>query len=269
MSYSGAWKRGAVQDTQAEPLGHPEYAAQHMRPGRDERIGSRPPYAAPRRAAQVPSGLTDSGRAYDAVLPDEAPPGRLDGSPPEDHDAGLTGPAGAGRSYRGSRATGNTQRSRDRDAGPSRLLRPLGTEDGRPVGAESHGGTALDQGVTRAMRGDNSLAPNNPEGDGAGGPQRSGMRVQRFYHRRIRQQRQWRPDLRAIRGLLAGQAVNSPPLATTNRYTSPFGTLASGRTRTQSAPSQRRTPRPWAEDVTDDGSTALSASGQGLTGWGL
>ena len=87
-TYTGAWKRGATQDTQAEPLGHPEYSAQHMGPGgADDAIGARAPYAAPRKWAQTPPGITDTGTSYDGVLPADAPPGRLDRSP-ETHRAG-------------------------------------------------------------------------------------------------------------------------------------------------------------------------------------
>lgn len=268
-SYSGAWKRGAVQDTQAEPLGHPEYGAQHMHPGVDEAAGSRAPYAAPRKWAQTPPGLTDTGQSYDGVLTDQVAPGTLDGDPLT-HDDGEPMPYGAGRSYAGNRAAANRARSVDRSAGGSRIRRPLESDDGTRSGSESHGGTTLDVGTVRALRGDNSLAENNPDGDGAGGPQRSGTRVQRWYTRRIQQRGQFRHDLRPARGRLAGQAVNSPGLAISNRNTSPYGTLDSSRVRTQSAPMLRRTPRPWTEDVTSDGGPdPTSAAGQGLRGWGL
>lgn len=269
-TYTGAWKRGQEQDTQAEPLGHPEYAAQHMQPDSSDTVnGSRAPYAAPRRWPQTPPGITDGGQSYDGVLPSQAPPGLLDGDP-QTHDAGEPMPYGAGRSYAGNRAAANAARSVDRNAAQSRLTRPLEADDGVRSGTESHGGTALDIGQVRALRGDNSLPLNNPDGDGAGGPMRQGTRVQRWYTRRIRQRGQWRHDYRPARGRLAGQAVNSPALATSNRNTSPFGTLDSARYRTQSAPSLRRTPRPWTEDVTSDGGPdPVSAAGQGLTGWGL
>lgn len=270
MTYTGNLKRTQGRTEDALPLGHPEYAEQHMAPGRDERIGARPPYAAPRTSLATPPGLTDSGTAYDAVLPAEAPPG-LTSDEPDGHDIGEPTPAGAGRSYEGSRDAGNRARSQDRNAGRSRLLRPLEHDDGHRQGERQELGRPGDAGRTRALRGRNSLPENNPDGDGAGGPVRQGYRVRRWYDRRIRQRGQLRHELRIVRDKLADSAMQSPPLAIANRYTSPFAQIQSGRKRTQQGPMIRRTPRPWDEEAVAAAAaeTDYSAAGQGLHGWGL
>lgn len=271
MAYSGLWKRTqTLQEPDAEPLGHPEYGRYHLRPGRDERIGARPPYAAPRSRVQTPPGITDDGRAYDSVLPADAPPGLVD-QEPITHDAEL-GPAGAGRSYRGNRDAGNAARSRDRNAGRARLLRRQELDEGTRETERLEVLPSQDAGRVRAFRGDNSLPDNNPDGDGAGGPVRNGLRVRRWYHRRIPQSgSHWSHELRTIRVRLAESAGQRPPLEVGNRYSSPYAQIVNAKRRTQQGPMVRRSPRPWDETAATDGSEEAdySASGQGLTGWGL
>lgn len=263
MSYTGLWKATATRTEPAEPLGHPEYAAQHMRPGRDDVIGSRPPYGVPPHALLTPPGLTDDGQAYDAVLPAQSPPGSIDQEPTEDHDTGDGG--GSQRSQDAAQATGNRLRSVDRNSGRSRLRRRLEMDGGERSTVRLQVQPSGDEGKVRALRGDNSLAENNPDG------YRIGYRVQRWYTRPIPMHYR-RHELRVVRTQLAATARQSPPMANGNRYVSPFATVVSARKRTQQGPVQRRTPRPWDELSVVDGSEVeadMSASGQGLRGWGL
>ena len=262
MSYTGLWKRTAARTEPAEPLGHPEYAQQHMRPGRDDRIGARPPYAVPPNVV-TPPGITDDGTAYDSVLEYQAPPGLIDQEPADDHDPG--GGGGSQTSYEAARATGNRLRSVDNMSGPSRLTRRLETDGGQRDTRRFQVDPSGDEGTVRALRGDNSLAVNNPDG------YRVGYRVQRWYERRIPMHYR-RYELRVVRNKLADTARQSPPLAQGNRYASPFATVVSGRKRTQQGPVQRRTPRPWDELAVADGTETdqdSSAAAQGLRGWGL
>jgi hypothetical protein len=254
VAVTGTWKAGAVRaDTSAEPLGHPEYSAYHARTDFTP-AGSRPPYAAPTSRAQTPPALTDDMTAYDTVMPDSAPGTPLDFTPTEDHDIGDPMPFGAGRSYRGNRVAANRARSRDKGAARWRLLRPLQLDEGerdtdRLEVLPSNPGSRV--GV---VRGDNSYPENNPEGDGAGGPVRNGFRVQRWYNRRIPMHYRTH-DVRAVRDHLAATGKDTPALALGNRYSSPFSSMASGRSRTAKSPVSRRVPRPWDDDVLSDGVT--------------
>lgn len=261
MGYTGLWRRTAGHTDPAVPLGHPEYGTLHMKPGRDDRIGARPPYAASKRV-QTPPGLTDSGQSYDAVLPAQAPPGLVDQEPDTDHDPFESG--GSQTSEQAARDTGNRLRSVDRNSGRSRLLRPLETDEGTRETDRLQVDPSGDRGELRALRGKNSLAENNPDGF------RVGQRVQRWYTRRIPMHYR-RHELRVVRTKLAEGARQSPAMEQGNRYTSPFANIVSGKKRTGMSPIQRRTPRPWDEAAVTDGGEEIdySAAGQGLRGWGL
>jgi hypothetical protein len=253
VAVTGTWKSGAVRKDEAEPLGHPEYAAYHTRTDFTP-AGSRPPYAAPTSRAQTPPAITDDMSAYDPVMPDSAPGTPLDYTPTEDHDLGMPAPAGAGRSYAGNRRTANRARSVDRGASRWRLLRPLELDEGdretdRLEVLPTNPGSRV-----ALVRGDNSYPENNPEGDGAGGPVRNGYRVQRWYHRKIPMHYRTH-DVRPVRDQLAALGKDTPPLELGNRYSSPFSAMASGRKRTYTSPETRRSPRPWDDDVLTDGVT--------------
>lgn len=262
MGYTGLWKATTGRTDPAVPLGHPEYGALHNKPGRDDRIGSRPPYATGKRVV-IPPAITDAGTSYDAVLPAQAPPGLLDQEPTTDHDTWEGG--GSQTSYQAARDVGNRVRSVDRNSGRSRLLRPLEFDGGTRETDRLQVDPSGDAGRLRALRGKNSLAENNPEGF------RIGQRVQRWYMRKIPMHYRTH-ELRVVRNKLADSARQSPAMPAGNRYTSPFDNIASGKKRTGMSPIQRRTPRAWDEAAVADGTETgidYSAAGQGLRGWGL
>jgi hypothetical protein len=261
VSYTGLWKATAGRTEDAEPLGHPEYAEQHMRPGRDDVIGSRPPYPAP-HALVPPTVIMDDGMSYDSVLEFQAPAGTIDQEPTEDHSPGDGG--GSQTSYEAARATGNRLRSVDRNAGRSRLTRRLEVDGGQRETKRLQVDPSGDIGTVRAMRGKNSLPENNPDG------YRVGQRVQRWYQRPIPMHYRHH-ELRVVRTKLADSSRQNFPPAGNNRYSSPFANIVSGRKRTQQGPVQRRTPRPWDELAVADTSAEMAddASAQGLRGWGL
>jgi len=264
VGFSGAWKATAAAraaDGGAAPLGHPEYSALHATVDYDP-PGSRPPYAA-ERMQQVPSTITDDMQGYDLVRTNQAP-GLLVDHTPVDHSTGMPTPDGGGRSYSGARSSANRARSADLGSALQRLRRPLELDEGAHTGDRLEIQPVNGGSRTSPYLGKMGTPESNPEGDGAGGPVRNGFRIQRWYERQIPMHYR-RHDLRAQRTQLAAAATSSPS-TTGNRYSSPYGWLQSGRTRTNSAPLQRRVPRPWDEDVTTDGTDTSSPLSPA---WGL
>lgn len=261
MAYTGAWRNQRTRVDRARPLGHPELAQLHMHTDWTP-PGARPPYAAPRTDIG-PEDIRDPGTAYDPVTPRQAPGNPLDHSP-EGHQ-GWAAPGGVIGSRPGpSRATGNAARSVDRGAALRQLWR------------QPKGRSADDQRETRmltlqpvtdgsrvgAFRGRNSLPENNPDG------YRVGQRVQRIMNRKI--PTRWRRhELRPLRPRLAAAATVSPPMAEGNQYTSPFGWTDRARSRTVQSPTERRAPRPWDEDLTDDGVTETVSGFPSFESWAL
>jgi hypothetical protein len=98
-------------------------------------------------------------------------------------------------------------------------------------GEINHGSTLA------ALRGDNSLPENNPDGF------RLGWSIKRFYHRRLEQDA-WIHTERILRPAGAARAAASPAMqpSESNRYTSPFAWRSFYGTKAQQFPLLRRLP---------------------------
>jgi hypothetical protein len=108
-------------------------------------------------------------------------------------------------------------------------------------GEINHGSTLA------ALRGDNSLPENNPEGF------RIGWSVKRYYHRRFAQDR-WVHTERWWRPMVAARAAASPTMqpAESNRYTSPFAWRSFYGTKLAQLPVMRRQPpESWSLQESD------------------
>jgi hypothetical protein len=266
MSYTGAWRRdratrsdGSGLTVAAGPLGHPELAELHMNPVPDTE-GSRPPWAAV-DGEEVPAYLTDLGRSYD--LDGARAPGLvLTTEPTDDHDAGVS--LAGGQSYAAARAQGHAARSVDRGAAVRETYRARRIRASDEVRTTAAIEVEPISGGSRvfALRGDNSLPENNPDGF------RNGLRVQRWTERRIpgtsrREHNAYPARTRTARGPNVSPAA-APGEA--NRYASPYGLNQLSRTRVMASPMARRTPRAWDEDVVTDGAPDPSPS---YVVWGL
>lgn len=102
---------------------------------------------------------------------------------------------------------------------------------------------------------------------------RLGRRIARWRDRYVDMHR-WGPEMRPALVKNAYAAVQSPPVSDGNQYTSPtplvaqFGDYGVGTPDQLIWPVERRSPRPWDESATTDGSE-LSEAAYGLGVWGL
>lgn len=263
MAITGTWRNQRLWVDQPTALGRPEYSEMHATTDWTE-PGSRPPYAVGRMDS-VPAAVDDPGTAYDPVGPSQAPGVVLD-LEPLSHDG--DGGSGGMQSVYAAQAKANAARSVSRGADRRQLYKAKTLWDR----GETHTTDALTVdpisagSVTATLRGRNSLPENNPEGF------RYGTRVQRWTDRKV-WNRHRHHDLRPVRDFLAASAVQSPELEKTNRNTSPFSWNARQRSRKESAPVQRRVPRPWDEAAETDGVTeydgpAVPAESE-YQSWGL
>lgn len=251
MAYSGAWRSARTQrldgSKYTDPpskLGVPEQAALHMESGPDVG-GSRPPWASV-PAVGVPDFLTDPGAEYE---PSRAVGLVLDVEPTDNHQDGHVGSGHQTREQ--ARAQGHRARTDDRGAAARqtfRQVRERASDETRttemyvvaPISAGSR---------VAALRGDNSLPENNPDG------YRVGQRVRRYQDRKIPGGGLRRHSVHPLRvNTAAAPHVSPEPGANGNRYASPFSLNISSRTRTMQAPMTRRVPRTWDENVITDGS---------------
>lgn len=251
MAYTGTWRRkqlganGTPLTVHQAPLGHPELATLHMQ-GTPDTTGSRPPWAAV-PGVTVPVSVLDPGSPYDLTAGSRRNGLVFDTEPTDNHQDGTS--TGGGQSLAAARAQGNAARSIDRGAPQRETFRAKRiravdeVRETRRLEVEPiSGGSRIG-----ALRGDNGLPENNPEGF------RNGMRVQRFMNRRIpgtarRDHNPWPARVR-----VAAAPHVSPAPATYNRYTSPFSQNQRARARFAQMPLARRTPRPWDDNVTTDG----------------
>lgn len=264
MAFTGAWRRtqtrtdGSTLTVEAAALGHPELAELHMHPEPDDE-GSRPPWAAVPQPPP-PSYLLDSERSYD--LDRARTPGVVLDHEPEGHDVGTT--TGGGQSRQAAIAAGNAARSVDRGSDRRETFRERrlrGHDESRttqllevePTSAGSR---------TFALRGDNSLPENNPDGFRVGG------RVQRWTERRIpgTSRREHNPYPYRPRTAAAPNISPPPGPEDANRYASPFFLNQLSRRRNMASPMARRTPRAWDDDVVTDGAAEETPT---YVVWGL
>ncbi len=264
MTFTGAWRRtqtrtdGSTLTVDAAALGHPELAELHMHPEPDDE-GSRPPWAAV-QGEPVPSFLLDTDRAYD--LDRARQPGLVLDQSPEGHEHGAT--TAGGQSREEAIRQGNAARSIDRGAVKRenyrerrmRAVDEVRTTDLLEVAPSSAGSRVF------ALRGDNSLPENNPDG------YRVGARVQRWTERRIpgTYRREHNPYPYRPRTAPAPNVSPPPGPDAANRYASPFFLNQRSRTRNLAQPMARRMPRAWDEDTVTDGSPDPTPS---YVVWGL
>jgi len=264
MTFTGAWRRtqtrtdGSTLTVEAAALGHPELAELHME-GAPDVEGSRPPWAAV-QGEPVPSFVLDPEVSYD--LDRARQPGIVLDREPEGHEGGVS--ITGGQSYYDAIAQGNRARSVDR-GGPTResyrerRMRAVDEErttqllEVEPISAGSR---------VFALRGDNSLPENNPDGFRVGG------RVQRWTERRIpgTYRREHNPYPFTQRTAAAPNVSPPPGPDEANRYASPFYLNQLSRRRNMAAPMARRMPRAWDEDVVTDGAPEPDPS---YVVWGL
>lgn len=109
-----------------------------------------------------------------------------------------------------------------------------------------------------ALRGDNSLPENNPDGFPTGTSE-YGHLVKRFYHRRMPWE-EFKHTERILRPAGAAKAVDSPAMgvAESNRYTSPFAWRSFYAGALLQSPEMRRNPPDAWADQTDDGTDQAS-----------
>lgn len=133
-------------------------------------------------------------------------------------------------------------------------------EDERPV-TERWSNAPVSRGSTlAALRGDNSLPENNPDGFPTGtSADGEGHSVKRFYHREMPHEYQ-RHTERWLRQAGAARAVVSPAMApdNSNRYTSPFAWRSFYPGALLQSPIMRRNPPEQWTDQTSDGTDETS-----------
>lgn len=255
MAFSGAWRNqrttrvdGSSYTDPIPPLGRPEQSALHQEPGA-------PPREPPAHLGDVPGYLADDGTGYDPVTTAQAPGIVYDVEPTEDHQDG-TG-AGGGQSMEAARRQGHLARTQDRGATARQISEPKRARAHdevrttnmlvvEPISAGSR---------VAVLRGRNSLPENNPDGF------RVGQRVQRWQERKIPMSKLRRHDLRPLHVMTAAAPNDSPAPVGIDQPTagislSPFSSNVYSRTRLSQSPLARRVPRPWDEDVVNDGSPA-------------
>jgi hypothetical protein len=119
--------------------------------------------------------------------------------------------------------------------------------DERPVTERWESAPLQAPSTVAALRGTNSLEPNNPEG------YRYGWLVKRYYHREM--PHEWfKHTERALHPGGAAKAVDSPSMgAAGNRYVSPFAWRSFYGARNLQRPIMRRNPPEAWDDQTNDG----------------
>jgi hypothetical protein len=182
---------------------------------------------------------------------------------PGGHEDGLG--YGAGLSFAASMAQNNAARSTDDGSVVQRTWAPAADRDGDwnvdryqwPVDPDGIGSP----GWIDSQRG---LSPD------AYPNRRTGHRITRRRHR-VFQRRSWDVEFRPI---VTPNAYTAPPLTQVDertKYVSPFPDSVAGGVRVvnTTAPQTRRTPGPWDESITQDGTVATPNAEFGFQSWGL
>lgn len=243
MGYSGAWKTRAYQPHDLQGT-VPD--VDHRRPTDHDR--NRNWQNAPEQPPLAPTEIVDhTGYALDA-----APGGLVFNPAPHDQGVGY----GAGLSFNESRAENESARNTDdgsiawRKHEPpawfdgfyhvDRMVNPLNNDEGlRPAGTpDIPSSPGMSQGLNRAEY------PNR----------RQGHYITRWRDR-IFERRNWGVEFRPIVTPNAYTAPVQEANADRNQYVSPFGASQNANVRlVQSvAPQLRRSPTPWDESITTDG----------------
>lgn len=264
MAFTGAWRDarttrvdGSSYTDPPAKFGAPELSAEHMDITADVN-GSRPPWAVVHEG-EVPAWLTDGEATY------ASPPGRglvLDVENDTDHRLGTVG--SGHQSAAQARAQGHAARTVDRGAQDRQLYRaPRYRANDEVRTTEMYVLEPTSSGSRKAaLRGDNSLPENNPDGF------RVGQRVRRWQDRKIPGGGLRRHNAHPLHLHVAAAPHVSPEPAngTGNRYASPFSLNISSRTRVLQMPVARRSPRPWDDDVVTD---ATGGPAPEYVVWGL
>lgn len=254
MSYSNAWRRQAYQQAAvAQPRDPAHNDPEQITPGRNWATAPDNPNLMPR------DGVTDQ----DIYTLDSAG-GGLPYTPP-DHADGVG--YGAGLDFAASAA----QNAQARDDGDGSYLprtwNAMGDRDG-----EYH--------VDRDQFDYQTTGPVSPVQVGMQSwtdptyyPNRRPGHMIKRWRDRVFERKTWQTEFRAV---VIPNAYTAPPLAAVangNQYTSPYPDAVATNVRVvnTTAPQLRRTPAPWDESITQDG-TVQPAAGPpdpGFQSWGL
>jgi hypothetical protein len=209
-------------------------------------------------APMLPDHLVDGAPA----APEHTGTGPLDTSPDYGHELGVA--PGHGQTQRQQLATGQEIHSMDFGAPAANTWVPMINRDGtNHVAIIPDGDNDGESPQTVALQRSGLGIPNDPYA-------RRGKRIKRWYDRFI-DMHDWSVERRPVYVRNAYQDSGQPAVAGGTQYDSPYGTLQQVSTQDSFvAPQVRRTPGPWDEPLSSDGSGQLGVSaGYGLTSWGL
>ena len=254
-TYSGAWRATSSYTDVALPLG-PGVDPSHLSP--DEPDPGQVAAGYP-RVDLPPTYLTqDADTSYEAALDT---PGLILDTEPITHDAGDPDTFQPQPGYGGvAQVPQAGAHALDRGRGmETQYAPPIGrADDEQPLTARWESAPTNHGSTVAALRGANSLEPNNPEGFPTG-PGQFGMLIKRYYHRRFPSEK-FEHTERWLRPLTAGRAAASPAMTASqsNRYTSPFAWKSFYGTELLQGPLMRRQPPDALEQATDDGTGDVS-----------
>ena len=254
MAYSGAWKSGKYQQPSLQGS---VPALEHRQPEDTESAGTRNWQNAP-EDPPIESGLEER-----TAFTVDATPGGPVFSPPG-HDFGIG--AGSGyQSWAASQAQGRSYAAHDDGSGfltaDSKLLM---AQDGTYHVDRVQMIYPDEDGIRPAGTPDLPIAPGMSQGlNRAAYPNRRiGHYTPRWWDR-VYERRSWNTEFRPV---VVPNAYTAPTQGANpdgNQYTSPYAAAQSTNVRvvTTSAPQMRRTPTPWDESITVDG-TSGNVAGQ-------
>lgn len=255
MGYSGAWKSGAYKQPSLQGTAP---ALEHRQP--EDAPSGNNWQNAPDAPPVTPAEIVSQG---EFTL--NSAPGGLTWIP-AGHDFGPG--FGAGLSWAASMAQNASFHEADDGSVAAREVRPAVARDGEYHVDRLQMQYDID-GLRPAGTPDLPAAPGMRQGlNAAEYPnRRTGYRIMRWRDR-VFQRRDWNVEFRPI---VIPNAYAAPPQAAVkagNKYTSPFGAAQSAQVRVVNtvAPQMRRSPSPWDESITQDGTTGNVAA---IPGYGF
>jgi hypothetical protein len=251
MGYSKAWARGAYKQPAIASARDPD----HRSPGTEDT--GKNWQAGPSSPAVMPVQTIDN-----TSFSLDAAPGGIPWNP-AGPDTGVG--FGAGLSYAASSAQNDAARSSDDGSVSSRLWQAPADRDGQyhvdrvqlvmdDTGLDHQAQIDLGKQLNR------QAYPNR----------RTGHRITRWTDR-VYERRNWSTEFRAT---ITPTAYTAPPLTQVDqrsKYVSPYPDAVAANVRVMNTvgPQLRRTPKPWDQTVTQDGTASSPWADPTFTAWGL